>query len=125
MYVNRIIKYLYIDPVIPAESLELMAKLYYGDEDAKNPLISPFYANLHGLPPLLIQVGTAEVLLDDSVRLADRAKAAGVETQLEIWQDMIHVFAAFAEWAPEGQQGIEQIGEFIQKHLKKEYLITE
>ena len=102
-----------------------MAKLYYGDEDAKNPLISPLYADLQGLPPLLIQVGTAEVLLDDSVRLADQAKAAGVEVQLEIWEDMIHMFAYFAAWAPESQQGIEQIGEFIQKHIKKEYLVDD
>ncbi len=107
-----------IDPFIPAESLEVIAELYYGDEDAKHPLVSPLYTNLQGLPPLFIQVGTAEVLIDDSTRLADRAKAAGVEVQLEIWEDMIHVFAAFAEWAPEGQQGIEQIGEFIQKHIK-------
>ncbi len=114
-----------IDPFVPAVAVEIMAKLYYGDEDAKNPLVSPLYANLHGLPPLLIQVGTAEVLLDDSIRVADRAKAAGVDVQLEIWQDMIHVFAAFAEWAPEGQQGIEQINEFIQKHIKKEYLVAD
>jgi acetyl esterase/lipase len=114
-----------IDPFIPAESVELIAKLYYGDEDAKNPLVSPLYANLQGLPPLFIQVGTREVLLDDSLRLADRAKAVGVEVQLEIWKDMIHVFALFAPWAPEGQQGIEQIGEFIQKHIKKEYLVAD
>lgn len=114
-----------IDPVATVDAIENMAKLYYGDENAKNPLISPLYANLEGLPPLLIQVGTAELLLDDSVRLADRAKAAGVEVQLEIWQDMIHVFPLFAEWAPEGQQGIEQIGEFIKKHIKKEYLVAD
>jgi acetyl esterase/lipase len=114
-----------IDPFVPADSLELMAKEYYGDEDPKNPLVSPLYANLEGLPPLLIQVGTAEVLLDDSVRVAKCAKEAGVEVQLEIWQDMIHVFSAFAEWAPEGQQGIEQIGEFIQKHIQKEYLVAD
>ncbi len=114
-----------IDPFITADDLGDLAKLYYGNEDPKNPLVSPLYANLQGLPPLLIQVGTAEVLIDDSVRVAERAKEAGVEVQLEIWQDMIHVFAAFAEWAPEGQQGIEQIGEFIQKHIKKEFLVAE
>jgi monoterpene epsilon-lactone hydrolase len=114
-----------IDPFVPAEDVETMAKLYYGDEDPKNPLVSPLYANLQGLPPLLIQVGTAEVLLDDSVRVAERAKEAGVEVQLEIWQDMIHVFAAFAEWAPEGQEGIDQIGDFIQKHIKKEFIIAD
>jgi acetyl esterase/lipase len=114
-----------IDPFVPADAVEKMAKLYYGDVDPKNPLISPLYGNLQGLPPLFIQVGTAEVLLDDSVRIADRAKEVGVEVQLEIWQDMIHVFAAFAEWAPEGQQGIVQIGEFIQKQIKKEHLVAE
>jgi acetyl esterase/lipase len=103
---------------LPAASLdELMfqASLYVADSDPRNPLISPLYADLTGLPPLLIQVGSAEILLDDSVRLAKRATAAGVDVQLDIWPDMIHVFQAFAAFAPEGQEGINKIGAFIQK----------
>lgn len=113
-----------IDPLIPAEHVEFMASSYYGNENAKDPLVSPLYADLRGLPPLLIQVGTAEVLLDDSIRIADHAKVAGIDVQLEIWHDMIHIFSFFWAWAPESQQGIEQIGEFIQKHIKKEYVVT-
>lgn len=106
-----------IDPIVTRENLEFCAKLYLGDEDSKNPLASPLYADLQGLPPLLIQVGTSELLLDDSVRFADRAKAAGVEVTLDIWDDMIHMFQLFASFAPEGQEAINKIGAFIQKSL--------
>ena len=105
------------DPFITLEELEFMTEQYLGETDSKNPLVSPLYAELQGLPPLLIQVGTSEILLDDSIRFSNRAKAAGVEVQLAIWDDMIHVFAAFAEWAPEGRQAIDQICEFIKKYL--------
>ncbi|NVM28927.1 MAG: alpha/beta hydrolase [Candidatus Helarchaeota archaeon] len=107
-----------IDPFVSPEGLEMMAEIYLGDADARNPLASPLYGNLQGLPPLLIQVGSAECLLDDAVRCAERAKSAGVDVTLEVWDDMIHVFQAFANMAPEGQKGIEKIGEFIQKFLK-------
>jgi acetyl esterase/lipase len=76
------------------------------------------YAELHDLPPLLIQVGSAEVLLDDSTRLAARASAAGVRTTLEVWPDMIHVWQSFAAILPEANQAIERIVEFIRKHLR-------
>ena len=112
------------DPFVSPMDVAEMSKLYYGRENAKNPLVSPLYADLQGLPPLLIQVGTAEILLDDSRRVADRAIEAGVDVQLEIWEDMIHVFAAFGQWAPEGKQGIEQIGEFIQKHIRREFVVA-
>lgn len=104
-----------VDPFISPEMFEISARNYLGTTDPKNPLASPLYADLHGLPPLLIQVGTSEVLLDDSVRFAERAKAAGVDVRLEIWKDMIHIFAIFAVFAPESRHGIEQISEFIQK----------
>ncbi|MFB0563609.1 MAG: alpha/beta hydrolase [Candidatus Lokiarchaeia archaeon] len=107
-----------IDPFITPEGGEFMANLYLKDMDPRNPLASPLYANLQGLPPMFIQVGTSEILLDDSVRLADRAKAVGIDVKLDIWEDMIHVFAAFAGLIPEGRQAIERIGEFIQKVFK-------
>ncbi len=102
-----------IDPFITPEGGELMAKLYLKDTDPRNPLASPLYASLQGLPPMFVQVGTSEILLDDSVRLAERAKAAGVNVKLDIWEDMIHVFAAFAGFVPESREAIERIGEFI------------
>jgi acetyl esterase/lipase len=103
------------DPFITPEGCKFMAEKYLKGVDPYNPLASPLYANLQGLPPMLILVGTSEILLDDSVRLAKRAKDAGVDVKLNIWKDMIHVFPAFAGFVPEGRKGIEQIGEFIQK----------
>jgi acetyl esterase/lipase len=105
-----------IDPVVTLEGLQFMAQTYMGDMDRRTPLAAPLYADLSGLPPLLIHVGTAEVLLDDATRLAERAKAAGVEVEIEAWDDMPHVWHAFAAILPEGQQAIERIGEFIRKH---------
>jgi acetyl esterase/lipase len=108
-----------LDPILTADILFFAANLYVGDDDPKNPYISPLYADLKGIPPLLIQVGTAEIILDDSTRFAEKAKSAGVEVTLDVWEDMLHVFQAFALWAPEGMQAIEKIGEFIQKLMKE------
>jgi len=104
------------DPIVQKDGLLEMAKAYLGDADARTPLAAPIYADLTGLPPLLIQVGTAETLLDDSIRLAERAREAGVDVTLEPWEDMIHVWQYFAMLLPEGQQAIERIGDFIKKH---------
>ncbi|MHA1912823.1 MAG: alpha/beta hydrolase [Promethearchaeota archaeon] len=106
-----------VDPLTTQEMLELDAKLYLAGEDARNPLASPLYADLKGLPPLYIQVGTAELLLDDSIRFVDAAKAAGVNVKFEIWDDMIHMFQMFAAMAPEGQDAINKIGEFVLKSM--------
>jgi acetyl esterase/lipase len=106
------------DVMLDFYNLYFMAFLYLGDVDPKNPLVSPLYADLKGLPPTLIQVGDAEVLLDDSIRFADRAKKAGVDITLDIWKDMPHVFQAGASLAPEGQQAIDKMGIFVQKYFK-------
>lgn len=108
-----------LDPFYTPEDCEFMVSQYIGDMDRRKPLISPLYADLHGLPPLLIHVGTLELLLDDSVRFAECAKEAGVDVTLEVFKDMPHVFHAFAGVAPEGQDAIEKIGIFIQDHIKK------
>jgi acetyl esterase/lipase len=105
-----------VDPMVQREPLLRMASMYLAGQDPRTPLAAPLYADLRGLPPLLIQVGTAETLLDDSVRLAERARAAGVQVTLEPWEDMIHVWQAFAAMLPEGQQAIERIGEFLRQH---------
>jgi len=107
-----------IDNFLKIWDLYFMASLYVQDNDPKNPFISPLYGELSGLPPLLIQVGNSEVLLDDSVRLAKKAKKAGIEVELSIWEDMSHVFQAFADWAPEGKEAIDKIGQFAQAHFK-------
>ena len=105
------------DPLISRESSLLHAGLYVAQHDPTSPLISPVYADLHGLPPLLIQVGDCEVLLSDSVRLADRARQVGVDTTLELWDNMWHVWQAYAGYVPEAQQAIDRVGAFIGKHL--------
>jgi epsilon-lactone hydrolase len=104
------------DPAVQREGLVGMAAAYLAGQDPRSPLAAPLYADLKGLPPLLIQVGDAEVLLDDSTRLADRAKAAGVSTKLEVWPEMIHVWQMFASFLPEGQQAVDGIGSFLKEH---------
>ena len=103
--------------MIEPEGILAMARAYLGDADARTPLASPIHADLRGLPPLLIQVGGAEELLDDSTVLAGKAKVAGVDVTLEQWEDMIHVWHSFAPILPEGQQAIERIGEFVKEKL--------
>lgn len=106
-----------VDPMIrKAEAIE-GAKLYLAGADPKTPLASPLYADLSGLPHLLIQVGTHETLLDDSVRLGERARAAGVDVTLEQWEEMIHVWHFFAFILPEAQQAIDRIGQFVREHV--------
>ena len=106
-----------VDPMITREDVLESAQAYLSGVDPRTPLASPLHADLSGLPPLLIQVGTAEVLLDDSTRLAERARSAGVDVTLEVWDDMIHVFQFFASMLPEGQQAIDRIGEFVREHV--------
>ncbi len=105
------------DPMVQADPLREMAKLYLGKTDAKNPLASPLYANYQGLPPMLIQVGGAEILLDDARRVADKARAAGVDVTLEVWDEMVHVWHVFAKLLPEGQEAIDRIGGFVREHM--------
>jgi acetyl esterase/lipase len=105
------------DPIVSREMLLGWAKLYLGGRDPRTPLASPLYADLQRIPPVLIQVGSTEVLLDDSIRLAERASVAGVETILEVWPAMIHVWHSFAAILPEGRQAIEGIGKFVRTHL--------
>ena len=103
-----------VDPVVQKEGLLGMAKLYLGDADPKSPLAAPLHADLGGLPPLLLQVGDAETLLDDSTRLAEKARAAGVDVTLKVWDEMPHVWHLFAPILPEGRQAIDEIGSFFQ-----------
>jgi acetyl esterase/lipase len=102
------------DPVVQKQGLLGMAQLYLGGKDPKSPLAAPLYANLEGLPPLLIQVGDAETLLDDATRVAEKAKRAGVTVDLEVWPEMPHVWHLFAPFLPEGQQAIDKIGQYVQ-----------
>lgn len=94
-------------------------KLYLTNEnDVKNPRVSPVFADLKGLPPLLIQVGAAEPFYDDSIKLNEVATATGVETHLEIWPEMIHVWHYFYPMLTEGRQAIARIGEFAKGKIR-------
>ena len=106
-----------IDPMVSKEGLEEMATYFLGEGDRRDPLAAPLHADLSGLPPLLLVVGTAEVLLDDAVRLHENAQAASVNSTLEIWDDMIHIWPWFAPFLPEGQQAMEQMGGFIKDQI--------
>lgn len=99
-----------VDPLVLASDLQRCAAQYIGTGDQSDPLASPVYADLHGLPPLLIHVGDHEVLLSDALRLAQNAHAAGVAVELVIWEEMWHVFPAWAPALPEAQQALDQIG---------------
>jgi epsilon-lactone hydrolase len=94
-----------VDPLLTREGLQQFADWYLGGQDARHPLASPLHADLKGLPPLLIQVGTSEILLDDARRLAERAWAAGVRVTLSQYEDMPHVWHVFASFLPEGKAG--------------------
>lgn len=106
-----------VDPIATPEVIDVWAKAYLAGADPRTPLANPLYADLHGLPPMLIQVGDHEVLLDDSTRLAERAQAAGVQVKLEIWPEMIHRWHSYAAVLPEGQQAIEDIGAFLREQI--------
>ena len=107
-----------VDPLVTKDVLDYMAKNYIGDRDPRMPLAAPLYGDMRGLPPLLLQVGGAEVLRDDSTRVVELAKAAGVDATVEVWDDMIHDWHQFAYMLPEGQQAIDRIGGFIRQHMK-------
>ena len=107
------------DPLASIALLKLMASRYLGEGDRRAALASPIHANLRGLPPLFIQVGSAEVLLDDSVRLAQIAGRDDVPVSLEIWPDMIHVWPFFFPAFPEAREALERACRFLEKHLER------
>jgi acetyl esterase/lipase len=90
-----------------------MAKLYLGGADPRSPLAAPIYADLKGLPPLLIQVGAAETLLDDAIRLAQVAGAADVRVDLQVWPEMVHVWHIFHPELKAGFKAIEAGGAYV------------
>jgi acetyl esterase/lipase len=104
-----------VEVMITKTELQQSAKLYLGDTDSKNPLASPIYADLKRLPPLLIQTGTEEIALDDTIRFVEKAKEAGVDVTSDIWSGMWHVFQIFGNLMPESKKAIEKIGKFVQE----------
>lgn len=105
------------DPIHQRKMILALAKSYLGEEgDPCHPLASPLYADLTGLPPLLIQAGDREIVRDDAVMFADKAKGAGIDVRLEIFEGMIHVFQMFPD-IPQTQEAIAAIADFLRKQL--------
>jgi epsilon-lactone hydrolase len=107
------------DPQVTRAALTIMAEHYLAGADPTDPGASPRYADLSGLPPLLIQVGGAEGLLDDSIAVADQARAAGVEVTLDVWPEMIHVWHAFAPRLGPAMDGWERIAEWMDQQWSR------
>jgi acetyl esterase/lipase len=106
-----------VDPICSLEESRFHASQYVGNADPRAALISPIYADLHGLPPMLIHVGDREILLSDATRLAERAREDGVTGELKIWDGMWHVWHLLAAYVPEGQQAVDEIGAFISTQI--------
>jgi acetyl esterase/lipase len=104
------------DYLINGSKLKEAARIYLNDRNPQTPLASPVFANLQGLPPLLIQVGSEEVLLSDSLRLGENARLSGVDVTIQIWEGMQHVWHFAASYVPEAREAVKKIGEFIQNH---------
>lgn len=105
------------DPMIAPDRLRESAAHYLAGADARTPTASPVFADLTGLPPMLIHVGGREVLLDDARALARRAQACGVEATLEVHDEMIHVWHVFAGLAPEADDGVRRVAQFLRAHF--------
>lgn len=105
------------DPMVQKTGILEIAKAYLGGADPRSPLAAPLYADLAGIAPLLIQVGAAETLLDDAIRLAQRAGAADVRVDLQIWPEMVHVWPLFWPELEAGKRALDEAGAWIKRVL--------
>ncbi|HWB64961.1 MAG TPA: alpha/beta hydrolase [Chitinophagales bacterium] len=106
-----------IDPMLVAEGFPVWSKFYMGEEDPKSPYSSPIFHDLTGLPPIYVQVGEEEMLLDDSTRFAAKAQAEGVDVTLEVYPRKFHVFNAFWRVLPKAREANIKLGEFLKAKL--------
>lgn len=107
-----------VEPMFTKSGMVYMAKLYADETDVFSPLVSPLYADLSGLPPVLIHVGTSEMLLSDSRRMAEALNHAGVDCVLKEWEDLFHVFHTVVN-ITEAREATEEIATFIKSHINK------
>jgi acetyl esterase/lipase len=107
-----------VDPLVSRAVLTGMAEGYLAGHDPADPRVSPFLAPLGGLPPLLVQVGSSEVLEDDAVRVVDGVLAAGGDATLQVGYEMVHVFQMFADRLPEAQRAVDRAGGFVRAHAR-------
>jgi acetyl esterase/lipase len=109
----------HLDPMVTDTGLKRMADWFLAGQDPRDPLAAPVHGDLRGLPPILVHVGDHEVLLDDSVRIAERGRAAGADVTLEVWPEMIHVWHAFVGVVPESDAAVARVAEFLTAHLQR------
>jgi monoterpene epsilon-lactone hydrolase len=103
------------DPIFYSDVVRHGSRVYLGEESPRNPLASPLYADLHGLPPLLFHVSSSEVLLDDSTRLAARVRESGGEAELKIWDRLPHVWQVLTGFTPEADASLREIADFLSR----------
>jgi epsilon-lactone hydrolase len=113
-----------VDPLLSREALQARITDYTSGQDAGLPLISPVFADLSGLPPMLIQAGSHEVLLDDAVRVAGHAATADVEVMLEITPGVPHVFQAYSAMLDEAGAALDRAGQFMSAYLTRPERVT-
>lgn len=112
-------KNMHLDPILSGTILQKYVNYYIDNHNADDPLISPLFGDLRGLPPIHIQSGRNEILLDDSVRFYEKARQARVDVTLKIWDDMFHVFQLFS-FLPESQQSMKQVSAFVSRVMRAE-----
>jgi monoterpene epsilon-lactone hydrolase len=105
------------DPLLPPKAVRFYTESYVGHNDARSPLISPVFGDLHGLPPLLVHAGEDEILREDAIRITGLAKAAGVDVRLEIYPHMWHVWQLYLA-LPQAVQSLDDIAQFLGSHLE-------
>jgi len=106
-----------LDPIQTKDELQEAARMYYQKESPKNPFVSPIYGYLKGLPPLFIQASTHDLLLGDAQQLAEKAQAAGVKVELDVWDQMLHNWQIYGGRLPEAGKAIQKAGEFIKQKV--------
>lgn len=106
-----------LDPIHQRPMILALARGYLGTQDPHDPLASPIHGDLHGLSPMLLQCGGRETLADDTVVFAEKARAAGVHVETQIFDEMIHAFQMFAAELPEAVQAIASAGDFLRRHI--------
>lgn len=120
---NSIFENKNVDPILSGDVLKKYVEYYIGGHQPIEPLISPLFADLNGLPPILIHSGRNEILLDDSVRFYEKARSAGVDVSLTTWDDMFHVFQLFS-FLPATKESIQQVSAFISQVISQDQTLS-
>lgn len=107
------------DPILSARTMPVFRELYLAKTDPAQPLASPVFGSYRGIPPLLIQVGEHEMLRDDSIRVAEKARSDGISVRLEVWPGMFHVFPSHEPLLPEAKEAIGHIADFMRARLER------